>query len=180
MNSTNILEELRKIKFPTNKSRKNIGMSTSFCLGDVNYRGQKALNYKTRGESKYNQKFPDLFTECKNYMKENHPKFTWTTIQVNKNVYCPPHVDKNNVGPSFIIGLGDYTGGEVNIEGKTFDIRNGLFFSGLDTHWSEPFQGERYSLVFFTHTFKPPHPKWRGLTFKKDGIYKNGILLKSF
>lgn len=34
-----MLEELRKIKFPTCKSRKNIGESKAFVLGEVNYRG---------------------------------------------------------------------------------------------------------------------------------------------
>ena len=32
------------------------------------------------------------------------------------------HKDKNNVDTSIIFGLGDYTGGELNVEGEKFDI----------------------------------------------------------
>lgn len=179
-----LLEEIEK--FPITKSRKNISNKgiEAFVLGDVNYRGQAALDYKTRGPSRYNKKFPVLLKTLKKLMKEYDPDFKFTTIQVNKNVISPPHVDKNNVGPSYIIALGDYnykTGGKLVIEGKEYNIKNRFKkFDGTLGHWATPFKGTRYSLVFFTHTFKPPSGTLRGIEVKKTGLYKNGELIKKY
>jgi hypothetical protein len=39
---------------------------------------------------------------------------------------CNPHVDKNNVGPSYLIALGDFTGDDLFIDGESFCIKNKL------------------------------------------------------
>ena len=177
------LELLEETKFPVTTSRKNISSKgiEAFVLGDVNYRGQASLNYKTRGPSRYNKKFPELFKTLKRLMFAYDPDFSFTTIQVNKNIVSPPHVDKNNVGPSYIIGLGDYDGGKLVIDGKEYNIRNRFKkFDGRYGHWVTPFSGTRYSLVFFTHTFKPPCGTLRGIEVKKTGLYKNGELIKKY
>ena len=177
------LDALQNIKFPTTTTRKNISSNKieSFTLGDVNYRGQKFLQGKVKGPSKWNKKFPDLFSVLKLLIETAHPGFKYTTIQVNKNVLTPPHVDKNNVGPSYIIGLGSYAGGDLNVEGKKFNIKNRWkYFDGTKGHWTEPFSGDRYSIIYFTHTFKPPHPDVRNLEVKKGGLYKDGSLLKKY
>lgn len=180
------LDLLEDTKFPVTKSRKNISSKgiEAFVLGDVNYRGQAILDYKTRGPSRYNKKFPELFRTLKKLMKEYDPDFKFTTIQVNKNIVSPPHVDKNNVGPSYIIALGDYdskNGGKLVIEGKEYNIKNRFKkFNGTLGHWVTPFKGTRYSLVFFTHTFKPPSGFLRGVEVKKTGLYKNGELIKKY
>lgn len=176
-----VFDMLESIRFPTCKSRKNIGESKAFVLGDVNYRGQKSLGGATRGPSRWNKKFPELYDSLKKWIKKVKPTFKWTTIQVNKNVVSPPHFDKNNVGPSYIIALGDYTGGELVIEGQPFNIKNKWKkFDGRKGHWVKPFKGTRYSLVFFTHTFKPPTYESRFYTVKKTGLYKNGELVKKY
>ena len=156
-----ITELLDSIKFPKNYSRKNIMTGKPlecFCLGEVNYRGQKFLNYKTRGPSKHNEKFPELLQKLTELINNYDPDFKFTTIQLNKNIQSPRHIDKNNVGYSYIIGLGDYNGGELNIENLgDFNIKNSfLKFNGTNPHWTSAFQGTRYSIIFFTHTFKPP------------------------
>jgi hypothetical protein len=174
----NVLEELRNTKFPSNFSRTNVTERIrcpveAFALGQVNYRGQKSVGGRTKGPSRWNRKFPKLFRLVKKLITYCHPDFKYTTIQVNKNLMCKPHVDKNNMGDSYIIAFGDFTGGELSIdtqsipghpptksvsaEVKSFNIKNRWKrFDGRQTHWVEPFEGERYSLVFFTHTFKPP------------------------
>jgi len=177
------LKHLENTKFPITNSRKNISQKglEAFVLGDVNYRGQAFLDYKTRGPSKYNKKFPELYKILKKLMNFYDPDFTFTTIQVNKNILSPPHVDKNNVGPSYIIALGDFEGGKLVIEGKEYNIKNRFKkFDGTLGHWVTPFKGTRYSLVFFTHTFKPPSHKVRGIEVKKNGLYKNGELIKKY
>ena len=109
------------------------------------------------------------------------PDFRWTTIQLNKNVECKPHIDTNNVGKSLILGWGNYTGGELVIEGKLHNIKNKfLFFDGNRGHWTQKWIGDRYSIIFFTHTFTPPHPHKHGIVVTKEGIFKKEILLRTF
>jgi hypothetical protein len=51
-----------------------------------------------------------------------------------------------------IVGLGTYAGGELVVEGEKKDIRyKPVEFDGWNQrHWTMPFTGERYSLVWFT------------------------------
>jgi hypothetical protein len=74
---------------------------------------------------------------------------------VNRNAQFTPHVDSGRgLGQSLsmIVGLGDYTGGALLIEGESHDIRyNPVEFDGWkQRHWTALFSGERYSLVWFT------------------------------
>jgi hypothetical protein len=153
----------------------------SFVLGQVNYRGQYFCQGKTRGDSRHNQKYSTLYDLLKIFIQLYKPEFNYTTIQINKQIECLPHIDMNNVGESYIIGLGNYTGGELNIEGTKYNIRNRWKkFNGHKAHWTEPWEGTRYSLIYFTHTFKPPNRKLTDLTITKQGIYdKNGNLIKN-
>jgi len=183
-----VLEELRRIRFPKCKSRMNVSKEPyeGFVLGEVNYRGQASLGGKTRGPSRFNKKYgklydllKDLFSsDCSSQLEDAQ---TWTTIQVNKNMKCLPHIDRNNVGPSFIIALGDFTGGELVVEGEKFDVKNKFVeFDGTKGHWTEDFKGERYSLVFFTHTFKPPLRQLRGVSITTQGQFLNGEIVKEY
>lgn len=51
-----------------------------------------------------------------------------------------------------IVGLGDYSGGELFVEGEKYDIRyKPIEFDGCKLrHWTARFRGERFSLVWFT------------------------------
>eukprot|EP00434_Breviolum_minutum_P039609 symbB.v1.2.035177.t2/scaffold4679.1/size42772/5 len=57
--------------------------------------------------------WPNLTKLLAKFIAEEQPDFRYTTVQLNKNYATKMHVDGNNHGPSYIIGLGDYTGGEV-------------------------------------------------------------------
>ena len=178
MSYTKVLKELENTKFPKNKSRKNISdiPTTSFAMGDINI-----YDRRHRGPSVYNTKFPELYALLKDFIKESQPEFEYTTIQINKNVLCEAHVDKNNVGLSYGISLGDFTGGNLVIEGTPYDIHDiWIEFDGRLGHWVEPFEGTRYSLIYFTHTFKPPCASLRKFTVTKDGMYERGVLIKSY
>jgi len=93
--------------------------------------------------------------------------FTFTSINVNCNYAARRHRDGNNHGPSMIAAFGDFTGGQLSywpeddkstdlddlkLEDKvTLDISKGLaLFNGNCAHSVAPFEGDRYSLVFFT------------------------------
>lgn len=178
-----VLELLEATRFPSCQTRKNVSdePAQAFALGEVNYRGQKSLGGRTRGPSRYNKKFPELLSSIQEMMEHHHPDFEYTTIQVNKNIQSKGHVDQNNVGPSIIIALGDFTGGELVVEGKPSNIKNRFKkFDGRLGHWVQNFKGTRYSLVFFTHTFKPPSREMRGIVVKKDGLYQDGKCIKKY
>lgn len=174
-----ILESLRSTKFPKCSTRKNVasGGYEGFCLGEVNYRGQAFLGGRTRGPSSHNAKHERLFTLLKDFIQQKRPRFSYTTIQINKNVECLPHVDANNVGSSYIIALGDFTGGELVVEGNEIPVKNRLVrFDGRKGHWTNPFKGERYSIIYFTHTFKPPTREYARTFVSKDGLFINNVL----
>merc|ERR1719235_1130988 len=89
-----------------------------------------------------------------------------------------PHVDANNLGQSLIVGLGEYQGGELWVhddegdkemtlcedvrssfgyksgskwQGHDVDIRKNWFeFDGNRLHFTRPFSGTRYTLIYFT------------------------------
>ncbi|KAL7446711.1 hypothetical protein ACHAXM_010513 [Skeletonema potamos] len=78
-----------------------------------------------------------------------------THCAINRNAQFTPHVDSGRGQGqtlSMIVGLGDYKGGETLVEGTPYGIRyNPLEFNGWkQLHWTAPFFGERFSLVYFT------------------------------
>jgi len=96
--------------------------------------------------------------------------FKWTSFNVNKNYAGAIHRDGNNFGPSMISAFGDFTGGALNYyphdDGKIdlqklqkttlhkadkLDLKNGLaLFNGNNAHHVDDFEGNRYSIVYFT------------------------------
>ncbi|GKY92730.1 hypothetical protein MPSEU_000243000 [Mayamaea pseudoterrestris] len=78
-----------------------------------------------------------------------------STIAINRNAQFRPHTDSGagaGQSTSLIAGLGCYSGGELVVEGEQHDIRyKTLEFNGWkQRHWTMPFAGERFSLVWFT------------------------------
>lgn len=78
-----------------------------------------------------------------------HP---FTSVHLNSNVVCPPHVDGNNNGESTVVSFGGYIGGTLVIHGNEFDAycRPTTFDGNQLLHWNTPdLVGSKYSLVFF-------------------------------
>ena len=75
------------------------------------------------------------------------------SIQINKNYRSAMHLDKNNLGPSYIMGLGDYTEGKLwGLHMGAVDVKEQwVQFDGNIAHCTLPFSGTRYSLIYFTH-----------------------------
>ena len=94
----------------------------------------------------------ELFLE---FGKLHFNDFDWGQVQMNKNYCCPPHRDSKNIGESILCCFGDFTGGNTTVDlyGKImkFDSKKApIKFNGSEClHWVEPFEGNRYSLVFF-------------------------------
>eukprot|EP00439_Symbiodinium_sp_Y106_P060043 s3090_g8.t2 len=171
-----IVRVLEAVHFPMNKTRKNVLPDGVEAVHGM-VLGLYAFAYNI-GYSDASKKNPNLVRLLSAFCRAAHPDFEFTSIQVNKNYAARPHVDKNNLGNSFIIGLGNYKGGElwahddegdvpvdltesirsmlhyragVTYRGRTFDI-NGRWqsFDGNRLHCARPFEGTRYSLVFYT------------------------------
>jgi len=82
-----------------------------------------------------------------------------THCAINFNAQFTPHVDSGRgAGQSLstIVGLGDYKKGELYVEGLPCDIRyTPLEFNGWKLrHWTNQYEGERFSLVWFTPEIK--------------------------
>jgi hypothetical protein len=100
-----------------------------------------------------------------------HGDFSFTSITLNYNYAAKPHRDSSHVdGLARIIALGDFTGGELHVEGKgALSVKNRwVDFDGRLLHSVAPFEGERYSLVFFANEaaldrsmYQEPFPKIR-------------------
>ena len=88
-----------------------------------------------------------IYKECKKLF----PDFEFDAVQINKNVLCPPHKDSYNIGNSLIFSLGNFDGGRLFVEGEAIDIYEAPFeFNGAEQeHWTERFQGDRYSVVLY-------------------------------
>lgn len=80
--------------------------------------------------------------------------WSFSSVHVNKNVLCPPHKDSKNAGRTLLVAFGDYTGGESMVEEMAYDIDlKPVIFDGSQlVHWTAPFEGTRYSLVFYHHS----------------------------
>ena len=107
-------------------------------------------------EPQNNKKFPKLLKavfELERQLMPNRPPSS--TIAINCNAQFKPHRDSGaGAGQlqSMIVGLGDYVGGELVVESEVYDIQYmPMEFNGWkQRHWTLPFTGERFSLVWFT------------------------------
>jgi len=145
-----ILNHLETVKFPKNYIRRT-ATNNSYCrtltFGKTGY-GSNRRSW----ESVQNIKNEKLYLLLKELAINIDPNFKYTSITVNKNFKSYPHYDSNNAGESMIIALGNYTGGELNIEGVKIDIHDKVcYFDGRNKlHYTEDFEGTRYSIIFFT------------------------------
>ena len=143
-------------------SRGNISRGVAFGFGN-NYRGFHMF--------KKNKEHPEVYKALVELGEAIVPKgWDFQTIQLNHNGKCKKHRDKNNVGKSVIIGIGDYKGGELRVwnaedaNPRDYNLKDRptLFNGALLPHETQPFEtGEyerghgRYTIVYFRHKYKP-------------------------
>lgn len=137
---------LEETHIPITYSRNNTGVGHSMPLGRVYNR----IHTHMMNPSRFDAKFPELKKAIWALGHQIVP-FRFTTVQVNYNYKTKTHIDKNNIGDSVIVGLGDYKGGNLLVEGKPYNIKyHPLMFNGSEMeHGTAPYTGNRYSLVYF-------------------------------
>lgn len=146
-----ITDMLKKITFVKTNNRKNINNQIAPLSMIMGYR-KWCSDY---GLSAASKKYPLLYEKIKELIADHDPDFEFTTITMNKNFKCQPHKDGKNIGNSYIIGLGDYDDGELNVENEKIDIKHKFYkFNGSEkTHFVEDWKnGDRFTLVFYNRT----------------------------
>ena len=156
-----MLALLEATEFPKNKGRTNIlnkgqTYSHSMVLGKVRKLYSSCDGKVCKVESRHNAKHPELLKAAKQFLKSHDPNYRFEAVTINKNQKAAKHTDVNNEGNSYIIGLGNYTGGELVFSDKKspyygpHNIKNKwLKFVGDTDHYVKKFSGTRYTLVYY-------------------------------
>ena len=157
-----VLKLLRATTFPQNTGRKNnLQPGQKYSLSMV--LGQSKLMYcskakdkgrQCRRPSRHNKKYAELLVAARQLLKAHAPNYAFHSVTVNMNQRSAKHTDKFNTGFSYIIGLGNYKGGELVFEDGphkgSHNIKNRwLKFKGDHVHYNTAFTGERYTLVYY-------------------------------
>ena len=132
---------LRNGSFRQQNLSNNVGMVKLFRQGSPIVEGNKMKKNNS-----------EIYNECKRL----YPEFKFSGVMLNKNFECEPHKDKGNEGMVKIIGLGEYEGGELVVEGIEHDIKHkeANFEASTKEHYVKKFNGDRYSVVLFQHKGK--------------------------
>ena len=148
-----ILAYLKEHPIPKTKYRVKVGDGRSATFGIV---GRRCL---APDLSRHSCNHVELFRLLMEYASK-HVTVPFTSIQVNQSYDCKPHLDSHNVGVSYIVGFGDYTGGRLIIDGKSHDIqyRPVLFDGSKLVHSTTPFEGNRISIVYHSIAPTPRFP----------------------
>ena len=152
------------------RSGKWEGKQNSYLYGYTKYLKDRKMVCKPCRDNAYSI---DLLLMLVRLFKTYSTTFEFTTVNININIETARHTDRNNVGSSVIVGLGDYTGGRFCVSGSTtknnkqkpplqghrestmYNIkRNFVLFDGREEHYTEPFTKTRISITFFC-MFKP-------------------------
>jgi hypothetical protein len=77
-----------------------------------------------------------------------------TRICLNRNVKCERHIDGVNKGYSYILFLGDFTGGALVFDDGTRVTEKYVFhkIDGQIPHWNEDHEGTKYSIIVYQGT----------------------------
>jgi len=167
-----VLKTLRLWGFDKNTSRQNVlpeghEWVHSDTLGVIESRGDHSMIIT--GACAGHENFVRLLSSWARKRSPNGD-LPFTTISLNKNYAGRMHRDSGNMGPSIGIAIGPFTGGKLRFwaedSGRGYrsshveevrdepsallNIRQGVVFDGNCAHEVQPFEGERYTLVFFS------------------------------
>ena len=80
-------------------------------------------------------------------------------VMLNRQVQCSPHKDKNNIGTTAIMFLGDFEGGDLVLaDGRRFNEKRVWYgYDGAQIeHWNSPIKGGlKFAVVAHNTKTKP-------------------------
>jgi len=158
-----LTEYIKEVRFIQSTDRRKIGIinkkSYSVLYGLTYKKPPNIFKEPDPNSNLYRSvawtEYPHLLDVFKEFSGLYFSGRVWDSIQININFRCNPHKDKKNCGRSVLVAMGDYTGGKtcIDINGSVvkLDARDyPVIFDGSKyTHYVEPYEGVRYSLVFF-------------------------------
>jgi len=167
-----IYSELTKNPLAVNRYRKHSGEGRSQAFGVV---GRRCLppDYSRQCWLR-----PKLYKHLLDFA-DKYVDISFNAITVNQNYKSIPHRDKHNIGNSYLISFGNFTGGNLTIHESDLSGSHDIKHKPVVTDFSkvlhsvEDWSGNRFSLVFYQYHLpnKPvnlPAPSVR----YEDGIYK--------
>ena len=117
--------------------------------------------FKNLSQTKLIDDHPHMIDIFKEFQNNYFPDFFYSQITINKNWCVGKHKDSSNVGESVLCCFGDYTGGQTVVDFGdqthyspcTLDPRKKpcKFDGSKYEHHVLPFEGKRYSLVFYNN-----------------------------
>ena len=146
-----ILAEINRKPVPVNYDRRDAGKGRSQAFGVQrrwSYRPYLSRNCWMR---------PELWVLLQEFAQKFVPP-GWDAVQVNDNYRSAPHRDKGNQGESYIVSFGDYTGGNLCLDGdmKIDTNHKAWTFNGSEIkHWTDAWEGRRLTLVFYRIVWPP-------------------------
>lgn len=135
------------IRMVNTKPRNGFGRHRSMTFGLTRHRFKGKELQTSWATNKYPEIHDEIFRIGRAYCPHE-----FTSVHLNHNVVCPPHMDSNNNGCSTVISFGDYEGGILIVEGNKYNAfcRPITFDGNKLIHWNSPnLVGNKYSLVFF-------------------------------
>lgn len=143
-----IYNELKHRPLLRNNYRLLSGAGRSQAFGVTNKRSMP-VDY-----SRQNWLRPKLYKHLLDFGAQ-YVTIPWNAITVNQNYRAGKHYDRNNLGNSFLVAFGEYSGGKLIIhEGDLSGSHDVAYkpivgdFSKM-LHSVEEFDGERFSLVYY-------------------------------
>ena len=177
--------ELERRPLETNYYRKTAGLGRSQAFGLVNRRC-RPIDYSRQCWLR-----PELYKMLLDFGERHVTDISWNAITVNQNYSVGPHKDRHNVGLSYLVAFGDYTGGQLKFHHGDLTGSHDVYMKPLIAdfgnflHSVEPWVGDRYSLVFYQVADTPegiPPPSFTDLDgkfcFKRGDLIltkKNGL-----
>ena len=149
-----LFEMLQSVTFKKRRekdftNRRNFPDYRGACFGIIRPRFKKGGLRLSRDSKKFPQIHEQIFKIGKALCD-----FEFSSVQLNKCLVCPRHVDsRNGTGETLIVSIGDYHGGLLIIEGMgTFCTnRKPITFDATKLyHYNTEIEsGTKYSLVFY-------------------------------
>ena len=87
--------------------------ANSFILGKNPLTGDLVWPMNEEKNREHYRALRKVFKVLSALLKEKDPDFVFHQITINKNLKCRKHRDQHNAGPSYIVGFGEFLGGEM-------------------------------------------------------------------